>query len=140
MWATLKVDGTFEKHEGVPTLEEMQEFVRAPQQAPGQGMVEVVELKHGIDMWLNEEGKYVFGEPAPMEFWNRRATMFAHEAKAIYPSDMIVGDVLFTGGNDDEGETVGLSDEQLAYVAQSARMAEIGRPGSGIWNMTGISL
>lgn len=94
MYATLKVDGSFDRIEGVPTLEQMQEFVRAPSQAPGQGMVEVVELKHGIDMWLNEEGKYVFGEPVPAEAVNRVATMFAHEARTIDPRDVIVGDVL----------------------------------------------
>ena len=138
MWATLIVDGAFEKHEGVPTLEQMQEWVKAPSQHSA--MVEVVELKHGIDMWLNEEGKYVFGEPVPREFVNRRATMFAHEAHSISVSDWISGDVVFTGGADDEGETVGLSDEQYAYVAQAARMKEMGFPGSGVWNFTGIEL
>jgi len=138
MWATLTVDGDFEQHEGVPTLDQMQDWVKAPSQHSA--MVEVVELKHGIDMWLNEEGKYVFGEPVPREFVNRRATMFAHEVHSISVHDFIVGNVLFTGGADDEGDTVGLSEKQLAYVSQAARMQEIGRVGSGVWNMTGISL
>jgi len=138
MWATLTVEGVFEQHEGVPTLEQMQEFVKAPSQSSG--MVEVAEVKHGIDMWFNEEGKYAFGEPTPREFVNHVATMYAHEAKSIHTSDFIVGNVLFTGGADNEGETVGLSDAQLAYVAQAGRIREIGFVGSGIWNFTGIEL
>jgi hypothetical protein len=111
-WATLKIDGTFEKHEGVPKLEEMQAVVG--------GYVEVVELEHGVDMWLNEEGKYIWGEPTPTDKWNHRATMFAHAAKSIQANDWIAGDVLFTGGADDDGDTVGLSDEQMAYVESHA--------------------
>jgi len=138
MWATLTVDGAFEVHEGVPGLERMQDWVKAPSQT--YGLVEVVELKHGIDMWLNEEGKYVFGTPIPTEVLNRRATMFAHEAHSISVHDVIVGNVLFTGGLDDDGETVGLSDEQVKYVQQAARITEIGFPGSGVWNFTGVTL
>jgi len=133
MWATLTVDGEFEQHDGVPELEEMQTFVTGPTQR-GRALVEVVEIKHGITMWINEEGKYE--DPRR----NHRATFFAHEAKAIYAQDFICGNVLFTGGADDEGETEGLNAEQLAYVSQAGRMKEIGFPGSGIWNMTGIAL
>jgi hypothetical protein len=132
MWATLTVEGEFEVHDGVPSLEQMQGIVKGPEQA--YGLVEVVELKHGITMWINEEGKYE--DPRR----NGRATIFAREARSIYPNDHICGDVLFTGGPDEEGETQGLTDEQLAYVAQAARITEIGFPGSGFWNMTGVVL
>jgi len=133
MWATLTVDGEFVRGDGVPALEVMQDFVKGPDQRGGT-LVEVVEIKHDIAMWINEEGKY------EDQRVNHRATMFAHEAKSIRTIDYICGDVVFTGGPDDEGETMGLTDEQLAYVAQAGRIAEIGFPGSGIWNMTGISL
>jgi hypothetical protein len=40
---------------------------------------------------------------------------------------------------DDEGETLGLNDEQFAYIAQAGRITEI-VPGSNVWNMTGVNL
>lgn len=136
MWATLTVEGVFEKHDGVPSLEQMQEFVKGPNQS--HGWVEVVQIKHGIDMWINEEGKYEFPqEPASI---NRKATMFAHEAKSIFPGDYIAGPCVFTSNDEETGETASLTDVQFAYVAQAARIAEIGRVGSGVWNFTGVQL
>jgi Domain of unknown function (DUF3846) len=137
MYATLTADGTFERHEGVPKLEQMQELVRSPDQKPGTAMVEVMQIKLGIDMWFNEEGKYVFSDPQAAV--NHRATMFAREHPGLFTGDYIAGDVLFTGSNGD-GETVGLTVAQYAYVAQAVSITEIGREGSGVWNMTGVQL
>jgi hypothetical protein len=124
-WATLKVDGTFERHEGVPTLTDLQAAVG--------GLIERVEIGHGIDLWVNEEGKFEdSGE-------NRVATLFAKPGTHIFTGDYIAGDVAFTGGCDDEGETLGLNDEQFAYIAQAERIVEI-VPGSNVWNVTGVNL
>jgi Domain of unknown function (DUF3846) len=141
MYATLTAEGTFEKHEGKPSLEQMQEFVAGPgQKARGEsGMVELVQIAHGIDMWFNEEGKYECVTDEGVAIENKVATMFAQKEPGLFAGDWIAGDALFTG-SDDDGETIGLTDEQMAYVEQAARIREIGRVGSGVWNMTGISL
>jgi len=102
MWATLKVDGAYEVHEGIPTLDQLQAAVS--------GDVEVVAIKRGIDMWINEEGKYQ--TPA------RNLLAGVLTMGLLFPGDYIAGDVVFTGGADEEGETLGLSDEQVEYLNQ----------------------
>jgi hypothetical protein len=58
-----------------------------------------------VSMWLNEEGK-LNGLP-----FNPRASYLAQDV--ISPFDVIVGDVVLTGGVDDEGDSTGLSDGQI---------------------------
>lgn len=70
-----------------------------------QGYIECVSIKHG-DLWLNEEGK-LLGLPI-----NKFATDYFRSSYAG-TDDFIVGDVIFTGGVDEEGETLGLSEEAL---------------------------
>ena len=73
------------------------------------GLIECVAVPgHGIDMWINEEGKYV------CEYQNPRAT---HLFDASYGgvNDIIMGDVIFARCNE-EGETIGLTDEQLEFL------------------------
>jgi len=69
------------------------------------GYIECVHLRSlGVDMWCNEEGKLI-GLPL-----NELATeLFFQEFNAV---DLMVGDVIFTTC-DDEGETQGLSQEQI---------------------------
>ena len=108
MWATLKVDGTLEFHEGIPSLEQMQAVVAVGAE-PGHDLVEVVTVgEDGTTMWINEEGKYCGVEPNP------KATMIAEGW--IFAGDVIMGDVLFTGGPDDEGETTSLSEAWAAKL------------------------
>jgi hypothetical protein len=69
------------------------------------GLIEPVYLAENLTLWVNEEGK-VYGQAV-----NPIAT-------AIFQSvfgkiDIMVGDVILTGGSDDEGETLGLTDEQI---------------------------
>jgi Domain of unknown function (DUF3846) len=130
-YAVLTTDDFYEEIEGIPSLERMQTIVAAPNEVSG--LVEVVEIHPtGLTMWINEEGKYNGCEK------NGIATVMA--TGWIMAGDTIMGNVLFTGGPDDDGETQGLSDEQLQYVRQAQRIREIGFKGSGIWNMTGIAL
>ena len=136
MYATLTSDGIYTEHDGKPSLERMQEFVADP--SGTYSMVEVMELRHEIDMWFNEEGKYAGENGGPMPR-NERATMMAQAFPGLFPHDFIAGDCLFTG-HDDMGETVGLNSEQADYVRAACQVQEIGRPGSGVWNMTGVSL
>jgi hypothetical protein len=72
------------------------------------GLVELVSINEDIDMWLNEEGKINGLEP------NIIASLIYNK---VFPNfDVIMGDVVITGGADDEGNTVGLSDESIHDV------------------------
>ena len=64
----------------------------------------------GFNLWCNEEGKL---EGLP---FNALATELWENSYG--KTDMIVGDVVVTGGADDEGETIGLSQEQMDKLAQ----------------------
>lgn len=72
------------------------------------GLVELVSLNRDIDMWLNEEGK-LLGLPI-----NSIATLIWEQVFA--KTDIIAGNVIITGGADDEGNTIGLSDESITEV------------------------
>lgn len=69
------------------------------------GYIECVSLSDSVDMWVNEEGKLI-GLP-----FNEIGTRLW--TAAYGPTDVIVGDIILTGGADDEGETLGLSDRAL---------------------------
>jgi Domain of unknown function (DUF3846) len=74
------------------------------------GMIECVSLHdkpNQPDMWLNDNGK-------AMGF-NQNPTATALWVDMYDMSDVIMGDVIITGGADDEGYTLGLSDEQVDY-------------------------
>jgi len=102
MWAQLLVDGTLTFHAGIPKLAEIQHVVSVGAE-PGYDLVEPVEIDDdGTTMWINEEGKYCGVET------NEKATWLAD--KRIMHGDRIMGDVLFTGGADEDGETTSLSE------------------------------
>lgn len=80
-------------------------------------LVDVVEIGHGIDMWVDDEG-LLKEEPMP----NSIATMFRTMSwmcrkEVVIPAKMppICGVAVFTG-HDDEGHTVGLTDEQVKWI------------------------
>ena len=72
------------------------------------GMIELVSISEDIDMWLNEEGKLIGLEP------NVIATMLFY--KAFSQFDIVMGNVIITGGSDDEGNTIGLSDASIIDI------------------------
>jgi hypothetical protein len=72
------------------------------------GMIELVSISKDIDMWLNEEGKLIGLEP------NVIATMLFY--KAFSKFDLVMGNVIITGGSDDEGKTIGLSNESIIDI------------------------
>ena len=75
------------------------------------GLIELVSLtKHDADMWINENGKY------ECEFQNPIAT--ALWAEMYGTTDVIMGDVIITGGSDAEGETLGLTNEQIKFFME----------------------
>lgn len=77
------------------------------------GWIEAVDLSDEMTMWVNEEGKLIG------LIRNDMATKMFREVFGNV--DVIMGDVIFTGGSDDEGETLGLTDEQLEKLAQATK-------------------
>ena len=73
------------------------------------GWIECVHLPSlGADLWLNEEGKLI-GLPLNSHGTTLWAKEYGH-------TDFIVGDIIITGGADEEGETLGITPEQIAGV------------------------
>ena len=88
------------------------------------GLIECVTLrdKEGTpDMWINENGKYsgLDQNPTATALWVDMYDL----------TDVIMGDVIITGGSDEEGETLGLSDEQVAFFMEYER---------SIWNTNAL--
>lgn len=77
------------------------------------GWIECVRLNKGIDMWVNEEGKMLesceYNPTATAIYWTNFGFM----------TDQIFGDVIFTS-SDGEGETTGLTVEQVEYLKEIA--------------------
>lgn len=80
---------------GESTLKILQEFVG--------GYIEVVRLGNNVDLWLNEEGKLD---------GLKENLVFERNGNIL---DVVVGNCLFAT-NDEEGDTVSLTDEQIEYV------------------------
>lgn len=79
------------------------------------GWIEAVELNSfsfECIMWLNEEGKLDSLPINPLA-----TTLFEHSFG--FGTDIIVGDVVLTGGYNDEGYTLYLTDEQVAEVEKA---------------------
>jgi hypothetical protein len=77
------------------------------------GWIQSVPLVNDFDelnLWCNEEGK-LNGLPL-----NALATELGENSYG--KTDMIVGNAVITGGADDEGETMGLTQEQMDKLAQ----------------------
>jgi hypothetical protein len=75
------------------------------------GWIEMVRLEReleGVILWVNEEGK-IDGLP-----YNDLATLVWEMSYG--QTDIIVGNAVLTGDTDDEGETLSLTDEQVAKV------------------------
>ena len=70
------------------------------------GMIECVGLKDA-DLWCNENGI--------AEGLELNMIASAIYSDAFNASNPILGNVIITGSADDEGETLGLTDEQVAY-------------------------
>lgn len=78
------------------------------------GMIECVSIDETTDMWVNENG---IAEGLPLNMFG--SAIYSETWNAGNP---ILGDIIITGGSDDEGYTLGLTDEQvekwLAYSTQ----------------------
>jgi hypothetical protein len=89
----------------VVDLEAPEGSLKVLQNAVG-GWVQALDLTERLTMWCDEEGK-VTGKPvnilATRMFWNAFGVN----------DDIIVGDIILTGGTDEEGATLGLTEEQV---------------------------
>jgi hypothetical protein len=92
-------------------------FLKRAQGVVG-GLIQLVPLgKMSVDLYLNEEGK-LNGLPQ-----NPIATALWSEEYGL--TDYIVGDVIITGGVNSEGETIGLTNGQLATLYDYNRQIEM---------------
>ena len=90
------------------------------------GMIECVGLKDA-DVWCNENG---IAEGLPL---NMIAS--AIYSDAFNSSNAILGNVIITGSCDAEGETLGLTDEQVAYwLAYDKKVIPTAYLLSGMYN------
>ncbi len=97
------------------------------QEAVG-GLVQAIDLTERLTLWCNEEGKLLeqAHNPYAQYFWDK--TFGAY-------TDYMVGDVVFTGGTDDSGNTLGLTDEQVDWVLYFAgRVREFVQPNISVFN------
>lgn len=96
------------------------------------GWIECVRIPSlGVDMWVNEEGKL---SDDPVQ--NPMATCLWYENYG--PTDVTIGDVVFTGGTGPSGETTGLTDGQLAALLGYSGSVTI--TGLDISRYTGVTV
>lgn len=77
------------------------------------GLIQPVDLKPDLTVWLNEEGKLI-GLPINLvatHMWDRSFGV---------GSDALVGNCVFTGGTDSEGETIELSHAWIVQLKDFA--------------------
>jgi len=76
------------------------------------GWVQAIDLSDTLSMWCNEEGKLISlpHNPYAQAMWDE---VFGEQ------TDYLVGDVVFTGGTDDEGMTLGLDEVTAKKVLNS---------------------
>ena len=92
--------------EGESQLDKLQEAVG--------GWVQAVDFTPNLTIWVNEEGKLI-GLPI-----NPMATFLWEKYFGL--TDFICGNVIFTGGTGDEGETLGLNEETAKELRQFLHM------------------
>lgn len=77
------------------------------------GYVQAIDLSANLTMWCNEEGKLIG--------LNRNEKATEQFREVFGAVDVIMGDVIFTGGVDDEGDTMGLTQDQILRLLQAAK-------------------
>jgi len=84
------------------------------QQSVG-GRIQAVDIFANLTMWCNEEGKILNlpHNPCAQFIWDSAFGMH---------TDYIVGDVVLTGGADDEGEITALSPEDAFMLQKTVEM------------------
>ena len=80
------------------------------------GWVQAIDITDTLTMWVNEEGKLegLDHNPRAQQYFDMR---FGSGA------DIIVGDAVFTGGTDRNGDTLGLDSETIELLASQPTLA-----------------
>lgn len=82
------------------------------QEAVG-GWVEAADLRDDLTLWCNEEGKLINGMLTNVigtHLWEKSFGM----------TDVIMGDIVLTGGTDDDGDNLGLPTAWLIQLQELA--------------------
>lgn len=84
-------------------------------QAAVGGWIEAAIMPEPFDAYINEDGKglELLPNTPATELWKRGCR---EQELSRIPGDYLAGNVVITGGIDDDGETVGLTDEQVAQL------------------------
>ena len=81
-------------------------------QAAVGGLIQAVDLHDDLTLWCNEEGKLIGLTP------NIIGTHLYEKNFAV--TDVIMGDIVFTGGTDDEGDNLALPTAWLVQLQELA--------------------
>jgi hypothetical protein len=81
-------------------------------QAAVGGWVQAADLQDDLTLWCNEEGKLIGLTPNVIgtHMWEKSFGM----------TDIIMGDIVFTGGTDDEGDNLALPTAWLVQLQELA--------------------
>ena len=77
------------------------------------GLIQCVDLRDDLTLWCNEEGKLINGMLTNVigtHMWEKSFGM----------TDIIMGDIVFTGGTDDEGNNLALPTAWLVQLQELA--------------------
>ena len=77
----------------------------------GCSMVEVVRISEGVDLWCDEEGRLI-NKDVNLSATDVAVQKLDESGRGLLGS--IVGDVIIMGINEETGESIGLSDHQVA--------------------------
>jgi hypothetical protein len=94
-------------------LDEAKDQLKFMQEVVG-GWIEAVDVQDNMTLWCNEEGKLMGLDP------NYVAVSKTSAHEVLMPGDIIAGDVIITGGTGSDGETLGLTTEQVAVLLDKA--------------------
>jgi hypothetical protein len=83
-------------------------------QAGVEGLFDCVSIKQNLDLWLNDSGKI---DRLPM---NEIGT-YLYRTR-FKTEDYIAGNIVLTGGADEEGETLGIDDTELEQILSLIRL------------------
>lgn len=111
------VDGTVEELDldsAEGSLKVLQNGVKFDEQDVSP-LVQAIDLSRGVTMWCHEEGK-LLGHPH-----NDTATMlYSFDFGMDDYEEYIAGNVVLTGGVDDEGDTLGIPEERVEGLRRLA--------------------
>ncbi len=81
------------------------------------GYIEGVRLSDSMELWLNEEGLYMCPDLNPF------ATLLYRQTFKM--DNPIMGNVVFTGGSDYDGNLEGLTEQQATLIRDAVAFARI---------------